>query len=118
MGVPRRDKTILHALQRELFEETGLVMSKVVDILDGSVEFQWGEGICRKATFLAEVEDIGSVVLIPEEHADFVWATEEDVEWGVCEGRAMRFAYVRRWFLKACRGSSEETELSRTHSST
>lgn len=98
-SVDSSDQTILHALERELLEETGLSLSKVVDMLDGEVEFQWGDGICRKVTFLVEVdvgegrEEASKVVLNPEEHADFVWATEEDVIAGRCEGREIRFAY-------------------------
>jgi len=69
-------------------------MTKVVEMLDDGVEFQWGEGICRKVTFLVEVgEQVGEVVLSAEEHGDFVWATEGDVKAGVCEMREIRFAY-------------------------
>ena len=76
-SVDTSDSTILHALQREVFEETGLAMTRVIELLDGGVEFQWGEGRCRKLTFLVMVDDEvrgerTGVVLNPEEHVDFV----------------------------------------------
>jgi 8-oxo-dGTP pyrophosphatase MutT (NUDIX family) len=99
-SVDSSDLTILHALQRELFEETGLALTRVVALLDDSVEFQWGAGMCRKVTFVASVGDLGpdgrgtpSVALNPEEHADFVWAGAEDVRLGLCQGREIKFAY-------------------------
>ncbi|KAK0617611.1 NUDIX hydrolase domain-like protein, partial [Immersiella caudata] len=93
-SVDSSDVTILHALQREIFEETGLGIKQVTALLDGSVEFQWGKGICRKLTFLVSVGDeVPEVVLNEEEHVDHVWAAEEGVERGVCDGKEIKFAY-------------------------
>ncbi|KAK0640667.1 NUDIX hydrolase domain-like protein [Cercophora newfieldiana] len=104
------DQTILHALHRELFEETGLALTRIVDLLNGGVEFRWGDGICRKLTFMVEVEErAGGVVLNPEEHVDFVWASEEDVRAEVCGGREVRFAYetLRDAILEGLRRAKE-----------
>ena len=89
------DTTLLHALSREVAEETGLLVqhvSEVVDTLefDGSKETRW-----RKMTFLVAL-DGGQAPLVrldAQEHVDAVWASEGDVVAGRCEGREMEFAY-------------------------
>ncbi|KAK0639694.1 NUDIX hydrolase domain-like protein [Cercophora newfieldiana] len=101
--VDPEDETILHAVQRELFEETGLCLTKVVALLDDTVEFVGKEGRARRITFLVEVEggcESGSesgkgvqVRLNPEEHADYVWAGVDDVTRGVCRGRKIQFSH-------------------------
>lgn len=116
------DETILHAVQRELFEETGLVMIAAKVMLDDTVEFVWTDGRSRRIVFLVEVE-VGSkvgkgseegsgkggetrgsdgegaglpgVVLNPEEHADFVWASVRDVKRGFCDGRDINFSHEK-----------------------
>ncbi|KAK0707307.1 NUDIX hydrolase domain-like protein [Lasiosphaeris hirsuta] len=91
-GVERNnDATLLHALQRELAEETGLALARVAALLDD--KYEWAGGRARKITFLVEVDADQEVVLDPAEHADFVWATEAEVRDGRCDGRVLDFAY-------------------------
>lgn len=78
------DLSILGAAARELWEEAGLCVAEMIDVVDD--KHLWSDDglVWRKLTFLVEVERNGSqllpdVVLDPNEHEDFVWATEEDV---------------------------------------
>jgi 8-oxo-dGTP pyrophosphatase MutT (NUDIX family) len=83
------DQTILHAVARELWEETMLVARSVGPMVGEGYTFQTRTGkMVRKLNFIVEVErrvgdgDGGSnpeVRLRPEEHQAFVWATEEEV---------------------------------------
>ena len=52
------DLTILHALAREMHEETGLVMRRAVALLDDGVEFSGRGGTTRwrKITFLVDAD--------------------------------------------------------------
>ena len=97
--VEMTDTTILHALSREVAEETGLLVqhvSEVVDTLefDGSKETRW-----RKMTFLVALDGAQAPLVRldtqgPEfEHVDAVWVSEADVVAGRCEGREIEFAY-------------------------
>ncbi|AEO63791.1 uncharacterized protein THITE_27175, partial [Thermothielavioides terrestris NRRL 8126] len=100
------DATVLHALCREVREETGLALPlplplpDVADVLD-TIEFPGGGGSnWRKITFLVLLaEDDGDEKLPPpvrldeREHQDAVWATGEEVQAGRCEGREIVFAY-------------------------
>jgi len=95
-GVDLTDASILHALCREVHEEAGLLVRHVVDVVD-TVEFLGSsdQTTWRKITFLVVLEEteVPPVRLNAEEHVDAVWATEEDVVSGVCEGRQLEFAY-------------------------
>ncbi|KAK0629412.1 NUDIX hydrolase domain-like protein [Bombardia bombarda] len=99
-GVDDGDVTLLHAAGRELREESGLIMSHAEAVLDDSTEWEHGNGRCRKITFLARIDSVSqaplmpAVTLEPTEHQDFVWATKEEVERGLCDGRKLDFAYV------------------------
>ncbi|MCJ1381409.1 hypothetical protein MMC17_004519 [Xylographa soralifera] len=87
------DQTILHAVARELWEETMLVARSVGPMVGDGYAFKTRSGkTVRKLNFIVEVErrdsdgdssgDGGSnfkVYLRPEEHQGFVWATEEEV---------------------------------------
>jgi 8-oxo-dGTP pyrophosphatase MutT (NUDIX family) len=92
------DETILHGLARELWEEAGLRMTGVVRQVGGEYVFltRKGMGVSR-VTFEVEVETptstteseggsqkemLPEVVLDPNEHARFLWATEEEVRTG------------------------------------
>lgn len=114
-----QDMTILHALGRELQEETGLTMTHARALVDDTTEFEGREGIWRKITCLVEVDqaggnnekDIPEVTLAPSEHQDFVWASEEDVDNGNVDGKNVKFAYevqretIKEAFRIAARGS-------------
>ncbi|KAK4236601.1 hypothetical protein C8A03DRAFT_35502 [Achaetomium macrosporum] len=94
-GVDTTDPTILHAVCREVQEETGLKVTTLgskVDILD----FEGRDGAkWRKITFLVVLDDTEDPVvrLNAEEHRDAVWAAAGDVGSGKCEGRYIEFAY-------------------------
>lgn len=85
------DQTILHAVARELWEETTLVARSVGPMVGDGYTFKTrSRKMVRKLNFIVEVErrdgegefDGGSnfeVRLRPEEHQSFVWATDEEV---------------------------------------
>ncbi|KAF2748631.1 hypothetical protein M011DRAFT_400032 [Sporormia fimetaria CBS 119925] len=78
------DETILHALVREVQEETEL---KVTRVVRKAAEFGWEDYSKRrqrhevwwKLIFEVEVEQGVSVKLDPIEHQDYVFATEEEI---------------------------------------
>lgn len=91
------DGTVLHALCREVREETGLTLTLecingVVDIteFEGSENTKW-----RKVSFLVLMQgsEGQGVKVNEEEHQDAVWASEEEVLAGQCEGKELIFAY-------------------------
>ena len=96
--VDMTDASILHAVCREVLEETGLVVRHVADVVDtlefdGSKQTKW-----RKLTFLVGlgeggVGEVPGVCLNAEEHVDAVWAGEEEVLTGRADGRDIVFAY-------------------------
>jgi 8-oxo-dGTP pyrophosphatase MutT (NUDIX family) len=101
-GVDEDDESILSALQRELMEEAGLVVGRVLGLLEEGTEWKVkGGGRWRKVTFLVSAGDDGGgfadrepkVVLNADEHVDHVWASEEEIERGECQGREIVFAY-------------------------
>ncbi|KAF2475706.1 uncharacterized protein BDR25DRAFT_331499 [Lindgomyces ingoldianus] len=81
--VDSTDETILHAAARELKEETGLDTSRIVRKVG---EFSWSEVSKKtgfqqhwqKLIFEMEVKDM-KIVLDPNEHQEYLFATEEDV---------------------------------------
>lgn len=103
------DETILHAAARELWEESGLEAGRLVSFIpevsgweDGGADIAFdvdkgtGEALsgmlfrnrtrtrkyCRFA-FVGEVDwRTAAIVLDPNEHQDFVWASEEEVRSG------------------------------------
>jgi 8-oxo-dGTP pyrophosphatase MutT (NUDIX family) len=83
------DVSILGAACRELLEEAGLRAAAVLDLVDENHLWSDDGLIWRKMTFLVEVEGPRRggdgepvVTLDPDEHEDFVWATEEEVAAG------------------------------------
>ncbi|KAK3303796.1 NUDIX hydrolase domain-like protein [Chaetomium strumarium] len=95
-GVDTTDATILHAVCREVHEETGLVVTRLgekVNVLDFD---GWENGAkWTKITFLVVLDDGDEAVvrLNAQEHQDAVWATDAEVASGMCEGREIVFAY-------------------------
>lgn len=110
-GVENDDETILHALVRELHEETGLKARHIRALVDDKTEFEGRGGIWRKITCLVEVQDsekddgsarMPQVSLEPLEHQDFLWATEEEINRGQTGDKDIKFAYeVQRETIKA-----------------
>ncbi|PWY88560.1 hypothetical protein BO94DRAFT_464641, partial [Aspergillus sclerotioniger CBS 115572] len=99
------DPTLLSALVREVFEETGLTVTKVVDLV--AVD-EWtrsrGERVVRemKWSFLVEVDVLNrdgvgrweeGVVLAPEEHCAWRWVGEEEAR-GDGEGERHRLRFI------------------------
>ncbi|KAK4107332.1 hypothetical protein N656DRAFT_720311 [Canariomyces notabilis] len=124
------DESVLHAVCREVLEETGLVVTRVLGVVD-QTEFEGKEEgwRWRKITFLVEVEvqsgdnleveggsgcgeGVLGVRLDPAEHCDAVWASEEEVMAGSCGGREIEFAYEeqRKLVLKVLRGCRSGVE--------
>ncbi|TWU71278.1 hypothetical protein ED733_000788 [Metarhizium rileyi] len=109
-----RDKTILHSVEREVWEETGLRVRSVDRLVDFQ-EFQdiageiKGRYIWRKLTFEVEVEEghgLGgpemrkaiseAITLDPKEHSDWGWATEENVKRGEWDKGKMEFMTLQK----------------------
>lgn len=91
------DATLLHGLARELWEETGLLLRRVVGRLgpgrgngrglgkgskDGAVFFTRRGLRVIKYSFLVDVEQPPRIELDPNEHQRFLWATEEECRAG------------------------------------
>lgn len=94
---PERDASVLAAAARELREEAGLAARRFVGRVDASHVWVDGDTWWRKLTFLVEVAEeeeeeeekkggrlLPVVRLDPDEHDDYVWASEDEVR----EGRA------------------------------
>ncbi|KAF2481003.1 NUDIX hydrolase domain-like protein [Neohortaea acidophila] len=86
-AVDSDDTTILHAAARELWEEAGMVARRFVDVVCTGPDRNVGDLYrsrdrtktwCR-FTFLVEVQGAERVVLDPNEHQDYFWATEEEI---------------------------------------
>lgn len=92
------DQSILHALQREVLEETGLVVTGVLKLVN-TLEFDGRKGTkWRKLTFLANVEAVQetmpTVCLNDDEHVDAVWVSKQDIVDGEAhQNRRIEFAY-------------------------
>jgi 8-oxo-dGTP pyrophosphatase MutT (NUDIX family) len=93
------DETVLHGLARELWEEAGLRLKNVERQVGQEDVFLTRKGLAvAKVTFEVEVETptpaasegdggavkeaLPEVVLDPNEHARFLWATEEECRLG------------------------------------
>ncbi|KAL8932443.1 MAG: hypothetical protein Q9211_006309 [Gyalolechia sp. 1 TL-2023] len=114
-SVDQEDPTILHSLAREVFEETGLRLTRVVRQAGQGIE--WTENKngkeCKwlKLTFEIEVAEIGSstipvdegnvekylesipVELDPEEHQEYAWATEKEIRESLDEGKGREIGW-------------------------
>ncbi|PYH45978.1 NUDIX hydrolase [Aspergillus saccharolyticus JOP 1030-1] len=118
------DASILSGAAREVFEETGLRVSRFVELVGVD---EWtvvrGGGVKRvvKFSFLVEVEAEegkgkldGAIRLDPAEHDAFVWATEEEVRQGVVVvyGMKMGVRFVGRQRENYLRGFEVVRSLS------
>lgn len=99
-SVESTDKTLLEAVVREVFEETGLHVSKFLDLVCVDQWVSVKPDRVRKVakfSFVTEVYEVvdegwmDRVVLDDQEHQAIVWATEEQVREGVEKGGMLKF---------------------------
>ncbi|KAK6528890.1 hypothetical protein TWF694_004121 [Orbilia ellipsospora] len=75
---PPIDATLLDSVARELFEETGLVATRITRLI-GTSDFEGRRGDkWRKFSFEVHVEDTARIVLQPAEHDQFIWIGFEE----------------------------------------
>lgn len=82
------DPTILHAAARELWEEAGLLAKRFTHLVPGGPNGEAGAVFTNRTGliffcrfgFNVEVESVEHVRLDPNEHQDYLWATEDEVE--------------------------------------
>ena len=81
-AVDTDDETILHGTARELWEEAGLTMTKAIRTVGESSTFtnRKGTSIFSRHTFEVEVADYEAVKNDPNEHTEWLWASEEEVK--------------------------------------
>ena len=83
-AVDEEDESILHGLAREIWEESGLLVTRVVRVVGAGQTFTSSKGKrVIKYSFEVEVErpaggDLPRVTIDPEEHADYAWVSEEE----------------------------------------
>ncbi|KAN0086888.1 NUDIX hydrolase domain-like protein [Elaphomyces granulatus] len=84
-SVEQEDPTILDAVAREVREETGLQLTRLVEQIGGGL-VRRSKRITLRLSFEIEVNDVSNnnvddipVKLNPEEHQDYEWVTEEDL---------------------------------------
>lgn len=86
-AVDSSDASMFHGAARETWEEAGLIATKFRHIVTEGPGKDYGQvfmnstrtKLCTRYAFIAEVEDLEVVRLDPNEHQDWVWATEDDV---------------------------------------
>ncbi|KAJ4392303.1 hypothetical protein N0V93_005928 [Gnomoniopsis smithogilvyi] len=83
-------ETILAGAAREVLEESGLVVTEIVELVEQLEHDDWEtveggylfktrrQARIVKFTFVVEVEDVNALKLDPNEHQDSVWATEDE----------------------------------------
>ncbi|KAL1613893.1 hypothetical protein SLS54_010170 [Diplodia seriata] len=98
-SVDSDDETVLHAVARELEEETGLHVTSIDHEVGVGVQFRTGSGENRTnwlklafevAVAEQEAEEI-AIRLDPVEHQDYLWVEEEDVRRGEVNGTRLEF---------------------------
>ncbi|KAK4227824.1 NUDIX hydrolase domain-like protein [Podospora fimiseda] len=107
-AIDEEDLTVLYGLARELWEEAGLLLKKVVRVVnlgeEPDVFFTRSGRLVEKVSFEVEVEDTEKVRLDPEEHVNFCWVGEEECRGGGTEeGMELEFSTVRQRAV-VCRG--------------
>ncbi|KAJ2810229.1 hypothetical protein H4S07_002789 [Coemansia furcata] len=85
-------ESILEALSREIYEETALVVTKVLCEFEGfrywSTKYEEGESttdsslsVCtQQLNFCVLVKDTSAIKLDPQEHQQYAWCTSETLE--------------------------------------
>ncbi|KAI0476638.1 NUDIX hydrolase domain-like protein [Xylaria cf. heliscus] len=82
--IDTEDESLLHGLVRELWEETGLRARRVSGLVGKGYTFLTRRPLCVcKYSFVVDV-DAFDVKLDPNEHAAFLWVTEEEAKARKC----------------------------------
>jgi 8-oxo-dGTP pyrophosphatase MutT (NUDIX family) len=95
-AVDPEDDTVLIGASRELWEEAGLVLDKMICKLDVDDIFATSSGLLvYKAYFYGKVKKEQGLlhVKLSDEHQDYVWATKEEVERGKCGDKELPFTW-------------------------
>ncbi|KAH8901740.1 hypothetical protein GQ53DRAFT_800992 [Thozetella sp. PMI_491] len=84
-SVDTQDQSVLHGMAREVWEEAGLLVTRVVRLVGAGQTFTFNrDGGPRviKYTFEVEVdggaEDVPKVATDPDEHESHIWITEDE----------------------------------------
>ncbi|KAI1773647.1 NUDIX hydrolase domain-like protein [Hypoxylon cercidicola] len=78
------DESLLHAVARELWEESALRAKSIDTLVGEGLPFSTRRGtLMCKYSFLTQVEGY-DVKLDPNEHQAFLWVTEEEAKTGKC----------------------------------
>ncbi|KAI0869196.1 NUDIX hydrolase domain-like protein [Hypoxylon argillaceum] len=82
--IDAEDESLLHGLVRELWEETGLRARRVTGVVGEGYTFLTRRPACVcKFSFVIDVEAY-DVKLDPNEHAAFLWVTEDEAKAKKC----------------------------------
>ncbi|KAI0456221.1 NUDIX hydrolase domain-like protein [Xylaria acuta] len=82
--IDAEDESVLHGLARELWEETGLRACRVSGLVGKGYTFLTRRPLCVcKYSFVVDVEAF-DVKLDPNEHAAFLWVTEDEAKARKC----------------------------------
>ncbi|KAI1755322.1 NUDIX hydrolase domain-like protein [Xylaria castorea] len=82
--IDAEDESLLHGLARELWEETGLRTHRVSGLVGKGYTFLTRRPLCVcKFSFVVDVEAF-DVKLDPNEHAAFLWVTEDEAKTRKC----------------------------------
>ena len=118
-AVDADDVTILHGAARELREETGLIAQKINHIVvsdyeqnpHGLIVFSNSRRTLRIGRFIfqVEVQDYSDVKLDPNEHQNFAWASQDEInDAGTSESKLQKmYPSMRKEILAAFRLHSE-----------
>lgn len=81
-GVEEDDKSLIDTVKREVFEETGLIVKKTID-LDWIFEYESLGNLCVEHAFISYVDS--DEVILNEESIDYAWCNFEEfinkIEW-------------------------------------
>ncbi|KAI1338187.1 NUDIX hydrolase domain-like protein [Xylariaceae sp. FL0016] len=90
-AVDSEDETLLHAVARELWEESGLRAEGIGEALEPAEVLVSTRGlrVCKRS-FIVQVNQY-EVKLDPNEHEAFVWASEEEVRAKKCGEVVLEF---------------------------
>jgi ADP-ribose pyrophosphatase YjhB (NUDIX family) len=82
-GVDWEDESVLHGCARELWEEAGVAAKRMLRLVNArAFPSRKGNRIIYQVTILveADLEVGGEPTVDPQEHSEWMWATEEEVK--------------------------------------